>query len=57
MNDYLKEIAFGEGYKAYCEAVFCLDIYNPYEGVSETLMRSWREGWWEAFYEYTPQLP
>lgn len=57
MNDYLKEIAFDEGYKAYGEMVFCLDIYNPYEGVSETLKCSWREGWWKAFYEFTPQLP
>lgn len=49
MDDYVKEIVYGEGHYAYKQLVLCMD--NPYDGVSDTLKRIWCDAWWDAFYE------
>lgn len=50
MNDYLRQIAYNEGFECCVkEVLYASD--NPYEGVSYTLAYMWSEGWWDAFYE------
>lgn len=49
MDDYVKEIVYGEGYSAYRQLLRIRD--NPYKGVSETLERIWFDAWCDAFTE------
>jgi hypothetical protein len=48
MTDYLKQIAYNEGWSDY-NHLSASD--NPYDGVSTELANMWNEGWWDAFEE------
>ena len=49
ITDYMKQIAYNEGYEAYTDGVLCMD--NPYDGVNVTLRNMWQSAWWDAFDE------
>jgi hypothetical protein len=49
MNDYLRQIAYNEGCKAYIEDYMSI-LDNPYEGVSDILASMWHEGYWDMWY-------
>jgi len=48
MTEYELNIAYKEGSLAYKDGLSVLDC--PYYDVSETLSRSWEEGWWDMWY-------
>ena len=49
ITDYMRQIAYNEGYEAYTDNVLCMD--NPYDGVNATLRNMWECAWWDAFDE------
>ncbi len=50
MNDYVKQIAYNEGFKAFHDDVRSIAC-NPYDGVSVILANHWEQGFWDAWYE------
>ena len=50
MVDYLKQIAYNEGYEC-CLGNILYASDNPYDGVSNELADMWNSGWWNAFEE------